>query len=59
MRKGRRPFVKRDGVNFSQIANPALVSRSFPGETVPRTPLFDKQDRLRSKRGGGVLTGNS
>lgn len=50
-----RPFVEEKGINFPQIVNPSLAARHFPGDTVPRTYLIDKQGRIRYKHSGIIL----
>jgi peroxiredoxin len=50
-----RPFVKEEGINFPQIANPTVAARHFPGEVVPRTYLIDKQGRIRYEHSGVIL----
>jgi peroxiredoxin len=50
-----RPYVEREGVNFPQIADPALATRHFPGEVVPRTYLIDKDGRIRYTHSGVLL----
>lgn len=51
-----RPFVEEEGINFPQIANPAVAARHFPGEVVPRTYLIDKRGRIRYEHSGVLLT---
>ena len=48
-------FVEEEGINFPQIVNPALATRHFPGEVVPRTYLIDKQGRIRYTHSGVLL----
>jgi peroxiredoxin len=50
-----RSFVEEKGVNFPQIVDPTLAARHFPGNTVPRTYLIDKQGRIRYKHSGIIL----
>lgn len=50
-----RPFVEGKGVNFPQIVDPSLAARHFPGDTVPRTYLIDKQGRIRYEHSGIIL----
>jgi peroxiredoxin len=50
-----RPFVKEQGINFPQIANPSVAARHFPGEVVPRTYVIDKQGRIRYSHSGVLL----
>jgi len=50
-----RPFVEEQGINFPQIANPAVAARHFPGEVVPRTYLVDTQGRIRYRHSGVLL----
>ena len=50
-----RPFVEKQGINFPQIANPAVAARHFPGEAVPRTYLIDKRGRVRYEHSGVIL----
>lgn len=40
-------FVASQGVTFPQIASPQLAARYFPGTTVPRTYLIDREGRIR------------
>jgi peroxiredoxin len=50
-----RRFVEREGVNFPQIADPALAARHFPGTAVPRTYVIGKQGRIRYEHSGVIL----
>jgi peroxiredoxin len=50
-----RPFVESEGINFPQIANPALAARHFPGNAVPRTYLIGRQGRIRYSHSGVIL----
>jgi len=50
-----RPFVEEEGINFPQIANPAVAARHFPGEVVPRTYVIDTQGRIRYSHSGVLL----
>lgn len=57
-RGGREPvrsFVEEKGVNFPQIIDPVLAARHFPGNTVPRTYLIDRQGRIRYEHSGIIL----
>jgi peroxiredoxin len=50
-----RSFVEEEGINFPQIVDPALATRHFPGEVVPRTYLIDKDGRVRYTHSGVIL----
>lgn len=50
-----QPYVEEEGVNFPQIAQPAVAARHFPGSVVPRTYLIDKQGRIRYTHTGVLL----
>lgn len=45
-------FVASQGVTFPQIASPQLAARYFPGTTVPRTYLIDREGRIRYEHTG-------
>lgn len=47
--------MEEAGVNFPQIAKPAVAARHFPGEVVPRTYLIDRQGRIRYEHSGVIL----
>jgi peroxiredoxin len=48
-------FVEEEGINFPQIVAPALATRHFPGEVVPRTYLIDKDGHIRYTHSGVLL----
>ncbi|PEN14166.1 cytochrome C biogenesis protein [Longibacter salinarum] len=50
-----RDFVTEYEINFPTIHDPRVAARHFPGNTVPRTYLIDREGQIRYEHTGLIL----